>query len=306
MIAPHVLAIFGPTGSGKTALAIAVAERLRVRGEAPVAVSCDAIQLYRGLEVLSGAPTAPERACLPHRLVGVVDPGEEWSAGRFADLAHGEIDSLLRAGRRPILVGGTGLYLRAALSELELRAPVDSALRAAVEQELSERGPAALHSELDPETAAAIHPNDRKRIARSLELQRAGIEPPRGGEGIWTAALRHPTVLVGLAPERDDLRRRIERRVEQMAAAGAGAEAGAVSSAGASRTARAAIGFDAFLAGDLASVKQAHVRYARRQLTWMRRMEGVEVLETAQKSPSELASEVIELLDGAEGAGDDG
>ncbi len=296
----HVLAIFGPTGAGKTALAIAVAERLRARGEDPAAVSCDAIQVYRGLEILSGAATPEETAQLEHRLLCIADPSEEWSAGRFAELAHTEIDGLLSEGRRPIVVGGTGLYLRAALAELDLRPPVDEALRADVEREITERGPEALHAELGPGVAASAHPNDRKRIARLTELERAGVEPALEGKGMWTAALRHATVLVGLVPDRDELREDIGARVEAMAAAGAGAEARAADAPGAARPARAAIGFEDFIAGDLEAVKSAHRRYGRRQLTWMRRMDGVGVLETAGRSREDLAAEVITRLDEAE------
>src|SRR3954465_15049010 len=108
-----VLALFGPTAVGKTGVAIAVAEQLRRRGEDPVAVNCDSIQVYRGLETLSGAATREEQARLEHRLLSFVEPGEEFSAGRYAEAAHQEIDSLLGVGRRPIVVGGTGLYLRA-------------------------------------------------------------------------------------------------------------------------------------------------------------------------------------------------
>ena len=125
----RVLAIFGPTAVGKTQVAINVAERLRERGEDPAAVSCDAMQVYRGFEILSGAPSADERARLEHRLLGIAELDEEFSAGRFAELAHAEIDELLASDRRPIVVGGTGLYMRAALAQLELRPPVPAAVR---------------------------------------------------------------------------------------------------------------------------------------------------------------------------------
>ena len=121
-----VIAIFGPTAVGKTGVAVELASLLRERGEDPVAVNCDSIQVYRGLEVLSGAADAAEREALEHRLLSFVDPAQEFSAGAYAKLAHAEIDELLIAGRRPLVVGGTGLYLRAALAELEMRPPVPS------------------------------------------------------------------------------------------------------------------------------------------------------------------------------------
>jgi tRNA dimethylallyltransferase len=295
-MALEVLAIFGPTGIGKTAVAIAVAERLRSGGEDPVAVSCDSIQVYRGLETLSGAATSDERQRLEHRLVGFVDPAGEFSAGRFAALAHAEIDQLLAEGRRPIVVGGTGLYLRAALADLDLRPPVDAAIRAAVESEIAERGPEELWAELDPDVAATIHQNDRKRIARMTELQRAGVEPARSSEGLWTAKLRRPTALVGLTMDRDELARRIDQRVDEMIAAGAVEEARTAVEAGASRTARAALGFEELLAGDIDAVKRAHRAYARRQLTWMRRMEGVNVIDRTGRDDGEVATELVGAL----------
>ena len=142
------------------------------------------------------------------------------------------------------MVGGTGLYLRAALADLDLRPPVPSELRAEVEAEIAERGPEAIHAELDPDLAATVHPNDRKRIARMIELQRAGIEPPLGSEQLWTAKLRRPTLLVGLTMDRDELARRIDARVEEMFAAGRRGGGAAAAEAGASRTARAALGFE--------------------------------------------------------------
>jgi tRNA dimethylallyltransferase len=290
---PQILAIFGPTGVGKTAVAIAVADVLRERGEDPVAISCDAIQVYRGLETLSGAATGAERERLEHRLLAFVEPTEEFSAGRFATLAHAEIDGLLAAGRRPIVVGGTGLYLRAALADLDLRPPVPADVRKRVERELAERGPEALHAELDAEVATGVHPRDRKRIGRALELQRTGVDPPRASEQLWTAAPRRPTRLVGLVMDRDELGQQIDARVDAIAAAGARAEVRSVAQAGASRTARAALGFDELLGGDIEAVKRAHRAYARRQLTWMRKMHGVELIDRTGLSDSELAGLVV-------------
>lgn len=297
----QVLALFGPTAVGKTGVAIAVAERLRERGEDPVAVNCDSIQVYRGLEVLSAAADAAQQRQLEHRLLSFVDPSEEFSAGRYAELAHAEIDSLLANGRLPIVVGGTGLYLRAALADLDLRPPVPEEIREGVEQELSERGPGALHTELAPELAAGVDPNDRKRIARLTELTRAGIEPARDADGLWTAELRHPTLLVGLAMAREELGERIDARVDEIAASAAADEARRAAAAGASRTARAALGFEELIAGDPRAMKRAHRHYARRQLTWMRRMEDVVVIDRTGRDEAEVAEEILVLLDRARG-----
>jgi len=269
---------------------------LRARGEDPVAVSCDAIQVYRGLETLSGAATPAERDRLEHRLVGFVDPAGEFSAGQFAALAHEEIDQLLAEGRRPIAVGGTGLYLRAALADLDLRPPVPPEIRSEVERELAERGPEALWGELDPDLAATINPNDRKRIVRMTELQRAGIEPPRSSAGLWTARMRRPTLLVGLTMDREELAGRIDARVDEMIAAGAADEARAAAESGASRTARAALGFEELLEGDVDAVKRAHRAYARRQLTWMRRMEGVDLIDRTGRDDGSVADVIVSAL----------
>jgi tRNA dimethylallyltransferase len=297
----QVLALFGPTAVGKTGVAIAVAERLRERGEDPVAVNCDSIQVYRGLEVLSAAADAAQQRQLEHRLLSFVDPSEEFSAGRYAELAHAEIDSLLADARLPIVVGGTGLYLRAALADLDLRPPVPEEIREGVEQELSERGPGALHAELAPELTAGVDPNDRKRVARLTELTRAGIEPAGGADGLWTAELRHPTLVVGLAMARGELGERIDARVDEMVASAAADEARRAAAAGASRTARAALGFEELLVGDRRGMKRAHRQYARRQLTWMRRMEDVVVIDRTGRADAEVAEEILGLLDRARG-----
>jgi tRNA dimethylallyltransferase len=293
----RILALFGPTAVGKTGVAIAVAERLRERGEDPVAVNCDSIQVYKGLEVLSAAADAEQQAQLEHRLLSFVDPSEEFSAGRYAELAHAEIDSLLAEGRRPIVVGGTGLYLRAALADLDLRPPVPQQIREEVERELDERGPQALHAELEVDLAAGVDPNDRKRIARFTELTRAGIEPARSSDRLWTAELRHPTLLVGLAMARGQLGERIDERVDQMVASAAADEARRAAGAGASRTARAALGFEELLGGNPRAMKRAHRQYARRQLSWMRRMEEVVVVDRTARDDDDVAAEIVPLLD---------
>ena len=283
------IAIFGPTAVGKTGVAIELAALLEERGERPVAVSCDAIQVYRGLEILSGAPGAAERQRLEHRLIGIVDPAEEFSAGRFAELARGEIDSLLAQGRTPIVVGGTGLYMRAALAEIDLRPPVPAPVRELVEAQVKELGPAAMHAELDADVGARVHPNDRKRVARALELQRVGLDPPERRGELWSARLRHPTALLGLVVGREELARRIDERVDAMLAAGAGREAMAADRLGASRTARAALGFDEAIRGDAEAMKSSHRRYGRRQMTWLRKMEGLEVIERDGLGDREVA-----------------
>jgi tRNA dimethylallyltransferase len=297
-----VVALFGPTGVGKTAVAIALADLLRAEGEDPVAVSADALQLYRGLETLTGAATPAERARLEHRLVGVLPVTARASAGDYARRAHAEIDGLLAQGRRPIVVGGTGLYLRAALTELDLRPPPDPAIRARRRQQLAARGAPALHAELaerDPRAAAAVLPTDAQRVVRALELLDAGAAPPapaEGAGGLWTAATRHPTLLAALTMERDALYTRIDARVEAMVAAGAPAEVRAAAAQGASPGARQALGFEALLEGDVEGMRRATRRYAKRQLTWLRKLPGIVTIDVTGRDPQAVALDVRSAL----------
>ena len=174
---PTIVALFGPTGVGKTAVAIALAERLRAGGEDPVAVSADALQVYRGLETLTGAATPQEQAQLEHRLLSILPVDATFSAGAYARLAHREIDDLLPAGRRPIVVGGTGLYLRAALAELDLRPPVPQHIRDRRRADLEARGAQALHDELTEPRSRHHHP--RHRPAADRARARAARRRPR-------------------------------------------------------------------------------------------------------------------------------
>jgi tRNA dimethylallyltransferase len=233
----NVVAIFGPTGVGKTGVAIALAELLRERGEDPVAINCDALQVYEGLGVLTGAATAEEREKLEHRLLGFVPVTEDFSIGDYMPLAHREIDAALEAGRRPIVVGGTGLYLRAALAELSL-------------------------SKVPPES-------------KQSEL--------------WSPETRHPTTIFGLDMDRARLYERINARVEAIVAGGAVEEARRADALGPGRTARKALGFDEVLAGDLETMKKRSRNYARRQLTWMRKIPNLVYLDRTGLGDGEVA-----------------
>jgi tRNA dimethylallyltransferase len=288
-----VIAIFGPTGVGKTSVAIELAERLRAEGENPIAISADALQVYRGLEVLTGVATPAEQGRLEHRLVSFLPVTETFSAGQFADLAHREIDAALDAGRRPIVVGGTGLYLQAALTDLELRPPPPPGVRERILADVDERGIEAVHAglaERAPAAAASIEPTDRTRVVRALELLEMGEEPaPAGDESrLWTAELRRPTVLAGLTMERERLYEQIDARVDAMVAAGAEDEVRRADGAGASATARRALGFDELLRGDVEAMKRRTRNYAKRQLTWMRRLERANVLDAGSGAPDRL------------------
>jgi tRNA dimethylallyltransferase len=299
MAAPKVIAIFGPTGIGKTEVAIALAEGMRERGEHPVAVSADALQVYAGLETLTGAPTRAEQARLEHRLVSFLPLQERFSAGQYATRAHAEIDALLATGRRPIVVGGTGLYLRAALADLALRPPPAAGARERWQHELTARGAPALHEELRRRAswaAESIDPHDRQRIVRALELADSGELRPRLGERseLWTQEMRHPTLLAGLVMRRDALYARINTRVDAIVAAGAVAEVRRAHTAGASATARKALGFDELLAGDVEAMKRRTRQYARRQLTWMRKLAGVQLIDVTGRTPREVGAELIE------------
>lgn len=294
---PLVLALFGPTGVGKTALALAVADRLRDRGERPVAVSADALQVYAGLETLTGVASPRERRRLEHRLVSVVPVTETFSAGRYAELAHAEVDGLLAQGATPIVVGGTGLYLRAALADLELRPEPPPGLREDVAQRLARDGTDAAHAGLTarhPWTAERVGPRDTHRLVRLLELEAMGaLHPPRPDNQLWTTETRHPTRLVACTMERSSLDAAIDARVAAMVAAGAAEEVRRAHAAGASPTARKALGFRELLDGDPEAMARRTRRYARRQLTWLRKLPGVETVDLTGRAPQDVAGELL-------------
>jgi tRNA dimethylallyltransferase len=293
----QVIAVFGPTGVGKTAVAIALAVQLRARGEDPVAVSADAMQVYQGLPILTGAASADEQRRLEHRLIGFVPIDQTFSAGAYAERAHEEIDTLMRQQKRPIVVGGTGLYLRAALAELDLKPPVDPAIRERLATD--PRSIEQLHAELPEATRRGIEPTDRQRILRAHELLAAGHEPPPPANApsrLWTQQTRHPTLLAALTMDRDVLTARIDRRIDAMIAGGAQEEVQRADTAGASSTARRALGFQQLLDGDVDAMKTKTRQYAKRQVTWLRKLPGAHLIDTTRRTPEDVASELIAMI----------
>jgi tRNA dimethylallyltransferase len=291
----RVIAVFGPTGIGKTAVAIALAERLRADGEDPVAVSADSIQVYKELTILSGAASAAEQARLEHRLIGFLPVTETFSAGAYARQAHDTIDALLAEGRRPIVVGGTGLYLRAALADLDLRPPVDPAIRAHYQRQLETHGLEHLHAQLPPNSGIAG--TDTQRVLRALELKHAGhdIPPaPHAPSQLWTTQTRRPTLLAALTMDRDVLYARIEQRIDQMLANGVKQEVDNAHNA--SRTARAALGFEELRRGDIDAMRTRTRRYAKRQLTWLRKLPNAHRIDVTDRSPEDVANAIHGMI----------
>jgi tRNA dimethylallyltransferase len=239
-----VLAIFGPTGVGKTGVAVALAGKLRELGQDPVAISCDALQVYEGLSVLTGVATKEQQEFLEHRLVGFVPVTQPFSVGDYMKLAHREIDVALEAGRRPIVVGGTGLYLRAAVAELSL----------------------------------------------------VKVPPEAEDSELWSPDTRHPTTIFGLDMDRVQLYERIDARTEALVAGGAEEEVRRAEALGPSRTARKALGFAELLSGDIELMKKRSRNYARRQLTWMRKIPDLRYIDRAGRADADVAAEIANSL----------
>jgi tRNA dimethylallyltransferase len=269
-----VIGIFGPTASGKSLVGGEIAAR--VGGEL---VSADAMQVYRGLPILTNQS--------PARLVGMWPLSKEASVGEYAPLAHAAIDEILEEGRTPIVVGGTGLYFRAALAELDLPpAPEPGARERWVAA--YDADPAAAHArlrELDPAAGAAVHENDRRRVVRALELAEAGASLRPSEDRLWAEHTRHPTLIVGLDVPKAELERRIAERTREMFDRGVQDEVRAALAGPISQTARKTLGLDevATLPRDEAieAIVVRTRRYAAYQRKWMRRIPGLVMVETA-------------------------
>jgi tRNA dimethylallyltransferase len=282
-----VVAIYGPTASGKTA----VAGALRDRVDADV-VSADSAAIYAGIPVLTAAPEYPAR------LVGVVPLAEDVSVGRYQRLAHAAIDEILAAGRTAIVVGGTGLYLRAALSDLELPPPPAPGERERWEGAYDELGPEAAHAllaERDPAAAARVHANDRRRVVRALELAAAGSSLAPPADRLWAADERRPTLLVGIEGGSEE---RIRLRVAQQLERGVVDEARRAWSKPLSETARNVLGLEEFATLPAEEAAEAVVAASRRlavyQRKWLRRLPSAVTL-AGDRAPEELADEILAL-----------
>ena len=287
---PSVVAIFGPTASGKTAVGETVSDLLG--GEV---VSADSMQAYRGLPILTAQPERPTR------LVGIWPLTHEGSVAEYAPLAHAAVDELLAAGQTPVVTGGTGLYLRAAVAELELP-PAPSAEQRAQWEELYDRlGPEPAYGVLaarDPGAAARLHPNDRRRVVRALELTELGSSLRPSADRLWASETRRPTSIFGLDVPRDVLTDRIEQRAQSMFAAGVVDEARAALAGEISSTAVQALGLRDVAELPLERALEALVvrtrRYAAYQRRWMRRIPGL-VSVNADRPVDEIAHEIVEV-----------
>jgi len=289
-VADLVIGLFGPTASGKSDVAAAVAELVPAD-----VVSADSMQVYDGLPILTNRSSHAEH------LTGIWPLTHEASVGEYAPLAHAAVDEALDAGRTPVVVGGTGLYFRAALAELDLPPAPASGERERWSELYDTSGAEAAHErlrELDPAAAERVHPNDRRRVVRALELAAAGSSLAPRKEQLFAGAWRHPTLVVGLDVPKEELERRIVERTQRMFDGGVEEEVRAALERGLSSTARKVIGIDevSTLTRDeaVAALVIRTRRYAAYQRKWMRSLEGV-VMVAADRSPKETAAEIVDL-----------
>ena len=288
-LAYPVVAVFGPTGSGKSAVAHQLAVRLGTE-----VVSADALQVYVGMPILTNQTATPERLTAFRQL------SEEMSVGEYAALAHTAIDELVDTYGCAVVAGGTGLYLRAALADLGIPGAVAPETRARLER-LYDVDPKAAYEQLvraDPTAARAVHPNDRRRVVRALELAEQGDSlAPATGE-LRSTSMRHPTLVVGLDIPAEELDRRIRTRAEEMVARGAVAEAEAAMSGSISKTAVKALGLAELTTLPPEEATERLIertrQYATYQRKWMRRIPGIELVD-ANRASEEVVDDVVDL-----------
>jgi len=311
-VAPRIVCVVGPTACGKTTLGVLLAKRYG--GEV---VSADSMQIYRGMTIGTAAPTAEEMDGVPHHMIAVADPAEQWSAARYAQAAIPIVDDILKRGKLPILVGGTGLWLDAVVQGREF-APgqAGGAVRRELEAQLAAEGMEPLLQELrrvDPESAARLHPADTKRILRALEVYReTGETITAHDERTRSLPPRYDAVWLGLRfADREDMKALIDRRVDAMVRSGLEEEVRTLLQSGLppSATAWQAIGYKEFLGvlegtatmeQAVAEVKLRSRQYAKRQLTWLRRNPAIHWMEWEKERNFEQALQLsTEILTAA-------
>jgi tRNA dimethylallyltransferase len=304
MVAPAapLVVIAGATGVGKTATAVALSRRLPIE-----VIGADSRQVYRGMDVATGKPTAEERAAVRHHLIDIVDPDDRYNAARFRADAECAVAAARAGGRLPVVVGGTGLYLRALLRGLDAAPPADPAFRAELVALAERAGREALYDRLRrevPSLAARLHPNDSVRIIRALELGRAGRTEQRA----WSDAVPGAVLYLGLTMDRQRLAARLRARCAAMVAAGLAAEVEGLLAQGYDEALPAmhGIGYRDFARvvrgrahpeDALRAMQRDTVRYAKRQMTWFRREPGVEWIDIEREGgPDRVAALVEERL----------
>jgi tRNA dimethylallyltransferase len=303
-----LLAILGPTGVGKTRVAVGLAEEWPIE-----VVSVDSRQVYRRMDIGTAKPTPEERRAVRHHLVDVVEPDEAYDAGRFACEATAAIEDARRRGRHAVLVGGTGLYFRALVRGLLPRPPADRALRAALQAEARAAGPEALHRrlrDLDPEAATRLHPRDALRVTRALEVAiQTGAPAARRGPGGWAepaAASPYRVVGIGLTAARPRLYQALDARVDRMLADGLLDEVRALLAAGypPDLPAMQGIGYRHLapvaregrsVDAAVSAMKRDTRRYAKRQWTWFAREPDLAWVET-QPGDASAALDAIKKI----------
>jgi tRNA dimethylallyltransferase len=298
---PKIVVICGPTGVGKTRFAIELARRFDTE-----IVGADSMQVYRYMDIGTAKPTPKEQASVVHHMVDIIDPGHDFDAGVYAQQARACIEQLISNGKLPLVVGGTGLYIKSLMYGLSKGADADAAIRCQLQQELSQSGSAAMHKKLaqeDPKAARRIHPNDSYRILRALEVYRAT------GQSIYqhheAHGFRHPrfdALILGLTIPREQLYERIDRRVGDMVAQGLKDEVQRLLDRGYASQLKSmqALGYRHMtthlldgipLSQTVDALKRDHRRYAKRQLTWFKALDGIHWLAPYQ---TEAAAELID------------
>ena len=309
----ELVCVVGPTASGKTRLAVDLA--LRLNGEV---VSCDSMQLYAGMAIGTAQPTEEEKKGVPHHMIGIADPREPWSVGKFAEKADTVVRDILARGRLPILAGGTGLYIEALVSGRSFAPFPRTGRREALEKLAEEEGIETLLCrlrEVDPQSADRLPPGDRRRIIRALEVwEETGKTITQHNEETAALPPRYDAAWLGLRFEdRADLYARIDRRVDDMMSRGLLSEAQALLAAGigSDSTAMQAIGYKELLpaltcgadpAAAVEKIKQSSRHYAKRQMTWFRRREEIAWITLPREpDPDRVLREAIALLELWEG-----